>query len=379
MTTRSFTGVDGAAVGGRDCWSDHLMSNIKLDEGPPDDEVPGPQGELMKKFMNDPARVVDDYLSGLVRAHDDILEWDDDHRVLQRKNFPMTPKVGLVGGGGSGCEPTHTGFVGHGMLDAAVPGQVFTSPVPNQIAAATRRADMGRGVLHVIKNFTGEVMNFGMAQEILYFEDIEVAQVIVNDDVSIPDDGETAGRRGLGATVLVEKIAGAAAEEGAGLSEVQAIAQRVVDRSGTFGVGLSSCTPPLRGKPVYQMDDAEMDLGIGISGEPGRARVPLQTARDIAELMVDEVLTDLAPPSGADLLMLVNGMGGTPHQELYLMAGELGAAAEARGARIVRQLVGNFVTSLDQAGVAVTFLELDPELSRLWDAPVETVALRWGR
>jgi dihydroxyacetone kinase-like protein len=265
------------------------------------------------------------------------------------------------------------------MLDAAVPGQVFTSPVPNQIAAATRRADMGRGVLHVIKNFTGEVMNFGMAQEILYFEDIEIAQVIVNDDVSIPDDGETAGRRGLGATVLVEKIAGAAAEEGAGLSEVQAIAQRVVDRSGTFAVGLSSCTPPLRGKPVYQMDDAEMDLGIGISGEPGRERVPLQTARDIAELMVDEVLSDLAPPAGADLLMLVNGMGATPHQELYLMAGELGAAAESRGVRIARQLVGNFVTSLDQAGVAVTFLELDPELSRLWDAPVETVALRWGK
>lgn len=332
----------------------------------------------MKKFMNDPSTVVDDYLKGLVRAHEDIVDWDEDLQVLQRRKLPDKPKVGLVGGGGSGCEPTHTGFVGRGMLDAAVPGQIFTSPVPNQIAAATRRADTGRGVLHVIKNFTGEVMNFGMAQEILYFEDVDIAQVIVDDDVSIPDDGETAGRRGLGATVLVEKIAGAAAEEGADLAAVQAIAQRVVDRSGTFAVGLSSCTPPARGKPVYQMAEAEMDLGIGISGEPGRERVPLKEARGIAELMVDEVLTDMALRD-ADVLMLVNGLGATPHQELYLMAGELTTAAEKRGVRVTRQLVGNFVTSLDQAGVAVTFLELDPELARLWDAPVETVALRWGR
>jgi dihydroxyacetone kinase-like protein len=234
-------------------------------------------------------------------------------------------------------------------------------------------------VLHVIKNFTGEVMNFGMAQEILYFEDIEVAQVVVDDDVSIPDDGETAGRRGLGATVLVEKIAGAAAEEGADLVTVQALAQRVVDRSGTFAVGLSSCTPPARGKPVYQLAEDQMDLGIGISGEPGRERVPLMEARGIAALMVHEVLTDLAPRDGAEVLMLVNGLGATPHQELYLMAGELTRAAEERGVRVTRQLVGNFVTSLDQSGVAVTFLELDPELARLWDEPVETVALRWGR
>jgi dihydroxyacetone kinase-like protein len=333
----------------------------------------------MKKFMNDPSAVVDDYLTGLVRAHEGIVDWDEANRVLQRKKLPDTPKVGLVGGGGSGCEPTHTGFVGYGMLDAAVPGQIFTSPVPHQIAAATRHADSGRGVLHVIKNFTGEVMNFGMAQEILYFEDIEVAQVVVDDDVSIPDDGETAGRRGLGATVLVEKIAGAAAEEGADLVTVQALAQRVVDRSGTFAVGLSSCTPPARGKPVYQLAEDQMDLGIGISGEPGRERVPLMEARGIAALMVHEVLTDLAPRDGAEVLMLVNGLGATPHQELYLMAGELTRAAEERGVRVTRQLVGNFVTSLDQSGVAVTFLELDPELARLWDEPVETVALRWGR
>lgn len=333
----------------------------------------------MKKFVNEPSAAVDDYVVGLVGAHREILEWDAENRVLQRREVSPRPKVGLVGGGGSGCEPTHSGFVGYGMLDAAAPGQIFTSPVPNQIVAATRRAESGKGVLHIIKNFTGEVMNFGMAQEILYFEDIEVAQVVVNDDVSIPDDGETAGRRGLGATVLVEKIAGAAAEEGRELSEVLALAQKVVSRSGTFAVGLSSCTPPARGKPVYQLAENEMDLGIGISGEPGRERVPMANAQEIARLMVDEVLSDLAPQEDAELLMLVNGMGATPHHELYLLAGELAAAAEASGTRVTRQLVGNFVTSLDQAGAAVTFLELDQELTGLWDAPVQTAALRWGR
>ncbi|NJC21507.1 dihydroxyacetone kinase-like protein [Arthrobacter pigmenti] len=333
----------------------------------------------MKKFMNQPATVVDDYLRGLAGAHRSIVEWDSENRVLQRRDGPSKAKVGLVGGGGSGCEPTHTGFVGYGMLDAAAPGQIFTSPGPNQIVAATRRANQGKGVLHVIKNFTGEVMNFGMAEEILYFEDIDVAQVIVNDDVSIPDDGETAGRRGLGATVFVEKIAGAAAEQGYDLASVKALAERVIARSGTFSVGLSSCTSPARGKPVYELGDAEMDLGIGISGEPGRERVPLGTAQETADIMANEVLSDLAPPQGAELLMLVNGMGGTPHQELYLLAGELAEAAISRGFSVERQLVGSFVTSLDQAGAAVTFLQLDDELKRLWDAPVETVALRWGR
>lgn len=333
----------------------------------------------MKKFINHPAAAVDDYLRGFSRAHDGIVEWDAENRVLQRRERPVRPKVGLVGGGGSGCEPTHTGFVGFGMLDAAVPGQIFTSPVPNQIVAATRRAESGRGVLHIIKNFTGEVMNFGMAEEILYFEDVELAQVIVNDDVSIPDDGETAGRRGLGATVLVEKIAGAAAEEGADLNTVTGLAEMVVARSGTFGVGLSSCTSPARGKPVYELGETEMDLGIGISGEPGRERVPMQNASGIAAIMADEVLSDLSPAAGAKVLMLVSGMGSTPHQELYLMAGELTGAAESQGVQVARQLVGNFVTSLDQAGVAVTFLELDEEVIRLWDAPVETAALRWGR
>ena len=333
----------------------------------------------MKKFINEPATAVDDYLRGFCRAHDTIVRWDDENRVLQRREPPSGAKVGLVGGGGSGCEPTHTGFVGHGMLDAAVPGQIFTSPVPDQIVSATRFADRGRGVLHVIKNFTGEVMNFGMAQEILYFDDAETAQIVVNDDVSIADDGETAGRRGLGATVLVEKIAGAAAEEGGDLEVVLGVAEKVVARSRTFAVGLSSCTPPARGQPVYEMGEDEMDLGIGISGEPGRERTALRSAKDTAALMVNEVLSDLSPSSEAEVLMLVNGLGGTPHQELYLMAGELCAAAEALGVHVDRQLVGNFVTSLDQAGVGVTFHVLDDQTKALWDAPVHTPALRWGR
>lgn len=333
----------------------------------------------MKKFMNQPDEVVEDYLRGLVGAHQRTIAWDADTRVLHRAQPPARPKVGLVGGGGSGCEPMHTGFVGHGMLDVAVPGQIFTSPPPQQIVAATRKADTGCGVLHIIKNFTGEVMNFGMAEEILSFEDIELAQVLINDDVSIPDDGETAGRRGLGATVLVEKIAGAAAEAGASLTEVKVLAERVVEHSGSFGIGLSSCTPPLRGRPVYDLAATEMDLGIGISGEPGRERIALAGAKRIAEIMVAEVLHDIAPAPDADLIMIVNGMGGTPQNELYLLAGELAAAARARGCQVARQLVGSFITSLDQLGAAVTFLEADEEMLTYWDAPVETPALRWGR
>ena len=258
-------------------------------------------------------------------------------------------------------------------------GRSSASPVPSQIVAATRRAESGKGVLHIIKNFTGEVMNFGMAEEILYFEHVDLAQVIVNDDVSIADDGETAGRRGLERRCWCEGEPGAAAEEGADLHALTRLAEGVVARSGTFAVGLSSCTSPARGKPVYDLPESEMDLGIGISGEPGRGSVPLLPARDVAALMVDEVLSDLSPATGARVLMLVNGMGSTPHQELYLMAGELEAAAHGQGITSRTALVGSFVTSLDQAGVGVTFLELTDELTRLWDAPVETAALRWGR
>ena len=332
----------------------------------------------MKKFINDPANVVGDYLVGLAAAHRGILRYDDANRILVRTGAPVVGKVGLVAGGGSGCEPTHTGFVGRGMLDAAVPGEIFTSPVPDQIIAATRAANGGAGVLHVIKNFTGEVMNFGMAEEILAFEDIAIESVLISDDVAVKDSPDTAGRRGLGATVLVEKIAGAAAERGDDLQAVTAIARRVASRARTFGIGLSSCTPPSRGRPIFELPAGEMDLGIGISGEPGRKRVAMRSAREIAAILLDEVVGDLEPQKGAKILSLVNGMGSTPHHELYLLNGEIDRGLRDRGLRVERNLVGNFVTSLDQTGAALTLLELDDEMLALWDAPIHTAALRWG-
>ena len=269
----------------------------------------------MKKFLNDPAHAVTDYLVGLAAAHPTIVKFDAAHCIIVRAADPRTGKVGLIAGGGSGCEPLHTGFVGHGMLDAACPGEIFTSPVPKQIVAATRAADRGSGVLHVIKNFSGEVMNFGMATELLAFEGIAIDSVVINDDVSIPDTPSTAGRRGLGATVLVEKIAGAAAERGDDLASVTSIARRVNARARTFGVGLSSCTPPLRGKPIYDLPDDEIEFGIGISGEPGRERVAMRNVQEISRTMIAEVLADLRPTPGAALLVMVNGMGATPLSE----------------------------------------------------------------
>lgn len=331
----------------------------------------------MKKFINDPRDVVTDYLAGLEAAHPDLLRFDRANRILLRAR-PAGRKVALIAGGGSGCEPLHTGFVGPGMLDAVCPGAIFTSPVPRQIIAATRAANTGAGIVHIVKNFTGEVMNFGMAQEIMAFDGISVATVLVNDDVAVPEDDDSAGRRGLGATVLAEKIAGAAAERGDDLAAVVALARRVVARARTFSVGLTSCTAPERGVPNYVMAADEMDLGIGISGSPGRDRVPLAPARDIAGLLVDPVLADLRPAPGAPLLVMLSGLGATPESELYLLYGEIAARLRHAGLVPVRSLVGNLVTSLDQQGAALTILELDDELTELWDAPVQTQALRWG-
>ncbi|ESW59387.1 MAG: dihydroxyacetone kinase subunit K [Rhodobacter sp. CACIA14H1] len=331
----------------------------------------------MKKFINDPRDVVTDYLTGLEAAHPGVVRFDRDSRILLRAQ-PARGKVALVAGGGSGCEPLHTGFVGRGMLDAVCPGAIFTSPVPRQIIAATRAADAGAGVVHIVKNFTGEVMNFGIAQEIMAFDGIRAETVLVNDDVTVPDDDDSAGRRGLGATVLVEKIAGAAAERGDDLARVVAIARQVVARARTFSVGLTSCTTPERGRPTYVMAADEMDLGIGISGSPGRDRVPLAPARDVARMLADPVLDDLRPAPGAQLLVMLSGLGGTPESELYLLYGDVASHLRDRGFDPVRALVGNLVTSLDQQGAALTILALDDELTALWDAPVHTQALRWG-
>jgi dihydroxyacetone kinase-like protein len=332
----------------------------------------------MKKLINDPADVVADALRGIALAHPD-LRVDHENRVVFRGDAPVRGKVGLLSGGGSGHEPMHAGFVGPGMLDAACAGEVFTSPVPDQVVAATRGVDGGAGVLHVVKNYTGDVMNFDMAAEMVAAEsDIEVAAVVTDDDVAVTDSLYTAGRRGVGVTVLVEKLAGAAAEEGRPLSEVAGIARRVNAGGRSMGLALTSCTVPAAGRPTFDLPDDQMEVGIGIHGEPGRRRVPLAPAREIAEMLVEPVLADLDLTGGEGVIAFLNGMGATPLIELYLMYAEVAAVLEKAGIGIARNLVGSYMTSLDMAGCSVTLLKADEELLRLWDAPVRTPALRWG-
>jgi dihydroxyacetone kinase-like protein len=332
----------------------------------------------MKKFLNDPADVVRESLRGLAAAHGDLLTYDEAGGFVARTGAPVTGKVALISGGGSGHEPLHGGFVGAGMLDAACPGEVFTSPVPDQMLAATKAVDGGAGVVHIVKNYTGDVMNFKLAAEDAADEGIRVESVLVDDDVAVQDSLYTAGRRGVGATVLLEKIAGAAAERGDDLAAVSALARHVNERARSFGVALSSCTPPASGKPIFDLPDGEMEVGIGIHGEPGRRREHIAPAREIARSMTDAVLSDLAPAEGSRVLAFVNGMGGTPAIELYLLYGEIAAALGAAGVQPARNLVGSYITSLEMAGASLTVLELDDELTALWDAPVHTPALRWG-
>ena len=330
----------------------------------------------MKKLINSPDTVVADALAGVAAAHPSLAV-DIENKVITRASSPQAGKVGLVSGGGSGHEPLHGGFVGYGMLDAACPGEVFTSPVPDQMLAATKAVNGGAGILHIVKNYTGDVLNFQMAAELAADEGIEVVSVVTNDDVAVQDSLYTAGRRGVGATVFVEKIAGALAEEGADLAAVAAVAREVNDRSRSFGVALSSCIVPAAGKPTFELGDSEIELGIGIHGEPGRTRVAHTTASDLSAGALDAIGADLSIEG--DLLVMVNGMGGTPLIELYLMFNEVRQYLEARGARVARNLVGNYITSLEMQGFSVTICRLTDTLARLWDAPVDTPALRWGR
>src|SRR3954451_9388664 len=332
----------------------------------------------MKKFLNAPADLVRESLAGLAAAHGDLLRYDADAQIVVRNDAPRAGKVALVSGGGSGHEPLHGGFVGRGMLDAACPGEVFTSPVPDQMLAATKAVDGGAGVIHIVKNYTGDVMNFKLAAEDAADEGIAVESVLIDDDVAVQDSLYTAGRRGVGATVLAEKIAGAAAERGDDLASVTAVARRVNERARSFGIALSSCIPPSAGKPIFDLPLGEMEVGIGIHGEPGRRREPLGTAHDVAAEMVEAVISDLAPAAGAELLVFTNSMGGTPQLELYVLHGEIERALVDRGLRPARRLVGPYITSLEMAGASLTALELDDELAALWDAPVHTAALRWG-
>ena len=332
----------------------------------------------VKKFINAPDDVVKESLAGLAAAHGELLRVDFDNQVVLRKDAPVKGKVALVSGGGSGHEPLHGGFVGRGMLDAACPGEVFTSPVPDQMLAATKAVDGGAGVVHIVKNYTGDVMNFKLAAELAEDEDIRVESVLTNDDVAVEDSTWTAGRRGTGVTVLVEKIAGAKAEAGGSLAEVAGIARKVNAQGRSFGVALTSCATPAAGSPTFEIGADEMEFGVGIHGEPGRRREKVRSAAEIVEEVTATILADLDSPAGTPLLAFVNGLGGTPLIELYVVYNELAKQLADRGLTIERNLVGNYITSLEMAGFSITLLALDAELTGLWDAPVHTPALRWG-
>ena len=330
----------------------------------------------MKKLINGIDDVIADALKG-VEASDENVRVDHDLRVIYRSTPKEQGKVAIISGGGSGHEPLHGGFVGLGMLDAACAGQVFTSPTPDQMLAATTTVDAGAGVVHIVKNYTGDVMNFEMAAEMAADEGIKVSTILVADDVAVQDSLYTAGRRGVGLTVLMEKIVGAAAEEGLDLDAVMAVGAKVNDGGRSMGMALTSCTVPAAGKPTFDLPEDEMEIGIGIHGEPGRHREHIVSAANIAKQLVDPILADL-DYSGSDVIVMVNGMGATPLMELYLMYNEVKQLLDAAGVTIVRNLVGNYITSLDMAGCSVTLLKADDELLGLWDAPVKTAGLRWG-
>jgi dihydroxyacetone kinase-like protein len=333
----------------------------------------------MKKLINRPEDVVKEALAGMALAHADLIRVDVEQQIIVRKDAPVQGKVGVVSGGGSGHEPMHGGFVGYGMLDAACPGAVFTSPVPDQILAATRAASGGAGVLHIIKNYTGDVLNFEMAAELAAAEGIEVENVITNDDVAVQNSTWTAGRRGVGVTVLLEKIVGAYAETGAPLSQVATLARRVNEQGRSMGMALTSCTVPTAGKPTFELGEDEMELGIGIHGEPGRQRIKMATADEVAEMLASPIIEDLGLKAGQQVLAFVNGMGGTPLIELYIVYNALQRILGGKRVSISRSFVGSYITSLEMAGCSITLLRLDNELLQLWDAPVQTPALRWGR
>ena len=331
----------------------------------------------MKKLINDPQDVLAESLLGIEAARPEV-RVDHANRIVYRRDSPVAGKVGLVSGGGSGHEPLHGGFVGRGMLDAACAGEIFTSPTPDQMLEATKGVDSGIGVLHIVKNYTGDVMNFEMAAELAAAETgIPVETVVINDDVAVEDSLYTAGRRGVGVTVMLEKLVGAAAEEGRPLSELVTLARSINGAGRSMGMALTSCTVPAAGKPTFELGMDEMELGIGIHGEPGRRRVPLATAREIAEHLMEPILADRDFTPGPVIVML-NGMGGTPLIELYVMYGEVAKIMERAGITVARNLVGNYITSLEMAGCSVTVLQADEELVRLWDAPVSTAGLRWG-
>ncbi|MFC0433185.1 dihydroxyacetone kinase subunit DhaK [Kutzneria buriramensis] len=332
----------------------------------------------MKKIINDPSTVVDEALQGMALAHPDLLRVQRDPAVIARADAPVRGKVAIISGGGSGHEPMHGGFVGAGMLDAACPGAVFTSPTPDQVQAAVEQVNGGAGVLLVVKNYTGDVLNFETAAELVAMDDVEVRTVVIDDDVAVKDSLYTAGRRGVAGTVLLEKIVGAAAEQGADLDRCEALARKVIANVRSLGLALTACTVPHVGQPSFELADDEYELGIGIHGEPGRERRQMEPADDLVRRLLDPVLEDLPFAAGDRVLLFTNSMGGTPLVELYLAHGIAEKLLAERGIVVERRLVGPYVTSLEMQGMSLTLLKLDDELTELWDAPVRTAALRWG-
>jgi len=332
----------------------------------------------MKKLINKPEDVVREELEGLAIAHADLVKVHYDPNFIVRADAPVKGKVGVISGGGSGHEPMHGGFVGMGMLDAACPGAVFTSPTPDQMLEATKAVNGGAGVLHIVKNYTGDIMNFEMAAELARAEGIEVEAVVTDDDVAVKDSLYTAGRRGVGSTVLAEKLCGAAAEKGASLKEVVAVCNKVKGWGRSMGMALTSCTVPHVGKPTFDLPEDQMEIGVGIHGEPGRVRMGLKSADEIVEMLMEPIISDIPYKAGDKVLLFVNGMGGTPLVELYIVYRKAHEIAAKHGLKVVRSLVGPYITSLEMAGTSITMLKMDESMIKLWDAPVKTPGLRWG-
>ena len=332
----------------------------------------------MKKLINKPENVVREELEGIALAHPDLVKVCYDPNYIARVDAPVMGKVGVISGGGSGHEPMHGGFVGMGMLDAACPGAVFTSPTPDQMLEATKAVNGGAGVLHIVKNYTGDIMNFEMAADLGRAEGIEVEAVVTDDDVAVKDSLYTAGRRGVGVTVLAEKLAGAAAEERRSLKEVADVCRKAKDLGRSMGMALTSCTVPHVGKPTFELPEDQMEIGIGIHGEPGRTRMSLKPADEIVEMLMEPILNDIPYKQGDEVLLFVNGMGGTPLVELYIVYRKAYEIAEKFGVKVVRNLIGPYITSLEMAGTSITVLKMDDDMLKLWDAPVKTPGLRWG-
>lgn len=332
----------------------------------------------MKKLINSPENVVVEALHGMASAHAGLIKIEYSPNFIYRADAPVKNKVAVISGGGSGHEPMHGGFVGKGMLDAACPGAIFTSPTPDQMLAATKKVDGGKGTLHIVKNYTGDVMNFDLAADMARAEGLQVESVVIDDDVAVKDSTWTAGRRGVGATILAEKICGAAAEAGQSLAEVRDLCKKVNAQARSMGMALTSCTVPHVGKPTFALPEDEMEVGVGIHGEPGRTRMKLKPADEIVALLMDPILTDIPYKAGDEVLMFVNGLGGTPLVELYIVYRKAEELAKKAGLKIVRSFVGSYITSLEMAGASITLLKMDAQLTKLWDAPVHTAALRWG-